>query len=258
MCPRQVLHGVGGAVGKQMSVQVRLAGVTLAAAPTGERSNVAVRQHVFVQVKLPPQTFSTFWTGVRLFSWKTPQHPMKHLQVSATSAVCVGSSIFVRLLTCVYAAVLGQVTGNGEGLATVSAGVRSLACVRPHVFLQVSARRPAFPTHCACVRALAGVAPHMHVERSQSSEGLGAIGAAVWPLTAVRAQVTLQPIARLEAFAALRAQEAAVRGVATAVGVEARQRCIGFGAKVTDEGAKAVGALMNTQLSHSCKKTVRC
>lgn len=38
-------------------------------------------------------------------------------------------------LTSVDPPVLGQVTGQGEGLPTVLADVRPLTCVRPHVLL---------------------------------------------------------------------------------------------------------------------------
>lgn len=38
-------------------------------------------------------------------------------------------------LTSVDPAVLGQVTGQGEGLPTVLTDVRPLTCVRPHVLL---------------------------------------------------------------------------------------------------------------------------
>lgn len=109
----------------------------------------------------------------------------------------------VRLLTCVYAAVLSQVTGNAEGLSAVDAGVGPLSSVRPHVLLQVSARRPALPTNRAHIWTFTCVAPHVHVECGQCGESFGAVGAAVRSLATMCAKVPLQAIARLEAFTAL-------------------------------------------------------
>lgn len=51
-----LLHhvAVSSPVFLQVSVQVSFAGVALWAVDAGVRTNAAVRQHVFLQVKLPP------------------------------------------------------------------------------------------------------------------------------------------------------------------------------------------------------------
>lgn len=154
-------------------------------------------------------------------------------------------------LTCVNPPVFGQVTGNGEGLATVLADIRPFARMSPHVFLQVSSRRPAFTAHRAHVRALPGVPPHVHVEAGERGEVFGAVGAAVGPLPGVCPQVALQPVAGLEAFAALRTQEAALGAVAGPVRVEAGQRAVRLAALVALVHAESVCALVDTKLSHS-------
>lgn len=91
------------------------------------------------------------------------------------------------------------------------------------MFLQVTSRWPAFTAHRAHIRALTGVAAHMHVEAGERGEVFGAVGAAVGPLPSVCPQVALQAIAGLEAFPALRTQEAALGGVARPVGMEASE-----------------------------------
>lgn len=51
-----------------MSVQVSFAGVAFRTVHAGVWTNTTVRQHVLLQVKLPPETFSAFWTRVWFFS----------------------------------------------------------------------------------------------------------------------------------------------------------------------------------------------
>lgn len=147
----------------------------------------------------------------------------------------------------------GQVTGNGEGLATVLADVRTFTCVGPHVFLQVSSGRPALTAHRAHVRALPGVPAHVHVEAGKRGEGFWAVGAAEGPLAGVSPQVALQPITGLEALATLRTQEAALGGVARPVRVEAGQRAVRLAALVALVRAESVCALVDTKLGHSCR-----
>lgn len=72
----------------------------------------------------------------------------------------------------------------------------------------------------------------MHVEAGESSEVFRAIGAAVGALPSVRPQVTLQPIAGLEALATLRTQEAALGAVACPVRVQAGQGAVSLAALV--------------------------
>lgn len=139
----------------------------------------------------------------------------------------------VLSLTCMYPAVLSQVTGNREGLAAVLAHVGPLARVGPHVLLQVAARRPTLAAHLAHVWPLARVPSDVHIEAGQRGEVLGAVGAAVGSLARVCAQVTLQPVTCLEALAALWTQEAApATAMASAVGLEACQRAERLGALV--------------------------
>lgn len=61
---------VGGAVRQQVSVEVSFASVAFRAVHARVRTNAVVGQHVLLQVKLPPETFSTFWTRVWFFSWR--------------------------------------------------------------------------------------------------------------------------------------------------------------------------------------------
>lgn len=64
---------VSSPVCQQVSVQVSFAGVALGTVNAGVRTNAAVRQHVFLQIELPPQTFPTFWTGEGLLPWTQTQ-----------------------------------------------------------------------------------------------------------------------------------------------------------------------------------------
>lgn len=59
---------VGRLVSQQVSVQVSFAGVAFRTVHAGVWTNTTVRQHVLLQVKLPPETFSAFWTRVWFFS----------------------------------------------------------------------------------------------------------------------------------------------------------------------------------------------
>lgn len=153
-------------------------------------------------------------------------------------------------LTSVDPPVLGQVTGQGEGLPTVLADVRPLAGVRPHVLLQISSRRPSFIANCTHIRPLARVPPHMHIKSGEGCEIFRAMGAAVRPLPRVPPQVALESIAGFEAFAALGAQEATLVGVVRPVRVEAGQRAVRLAALVTFVRTESVCALMDTKLGH--------
>ena len=112
-----------------------------------------------------------------------------------------------RVLTGVRAAVLAEVTGDGEGLAAVRAYVGPLPGVRARVLLQVALRRPALPAHGADVGPLAGVQADVHHQARQRGERLPAVLAAEGLLPVV----VLQPAARPEALAALGA-EVGLRG----------------------------------------------
>lgn len=72
----------------------------------------------------------------------------------------------------------------------------------------------------------------MHIEAGERSEVFRAIGAAVGPLSGVRPQVALQPVAGLEALATLRTQEAALGAVARPVRVQAGQGAVRLAALV--------------------------
>lgn len=147
--------------------------------------------------------------------------------------------------------VLRQVTGDGEGFATLLADIRTFTCVSPHVFLQVSPGRPALTAHRAHVGPLPGVPANVHVEAGERGEVFGAVGAAVGPLPGVRPQVALQAVAGLEAFSALRTQEAALGGVARPVGVEAGERAVHLVALVALVRAGSVRPLVDTELGHT-------
>lgn len=56
---------------QQVSVQVSFAGVALGTVSAGVRTNAAVRQHVFLQIELPPETFTALWTREGLLPWTT-------------------------------------------------------------------------------------------------------------------------------------------------------------------------------------------
>lgn len=58
----------GGLVSQQVSVQVCFASVAFRTVHAGVWTNATVRQHVLLQVKLPPETFTAFRTRVRFFS----------------------------------------------------------------------------------------------------------------------------------------------------------------------------------------------
>lgn len=66
---------VCSAVSLQVSAQVGFAGVAFRTVTAGVRANFAVSQHMFLQVELPPQTLSTFWTRVGLLSWRDDEKP---------------------------------------------------------------------------------------------------------------------------------------------------------------------------------------
>lgn len=53
---------------QQVSVQVCFASVAFRTVHAGVWTNATVRQHVLLQVKLPPETFTAFRTRVRFFS----------------------------------------------------------------------------------------------------------------------------------------------------------------------------------------------
>lgn len=142
--------------------------------------------------------------------------------------------------------------GVGEGFPAFLAGVRPLARVDPHVLLQVASGRPALAANRAHVRPLAGMLPHVHVEAGQRGEIFGTVGAAIRSLAAVRPQVALQPVAGLEAFAALRAQEATVFVVTRPVGLKARERGVRLVALVAAVRARRVRALVDAEQSHAC------
>lgn len=160
----------------------------------------------------------------------------------------ISCSVF---LTGVDPSVLGQVTGDGEGLATFLADIRTFPCVSPHVFLQVTSRRPALTAHCAHIWPLTSVATHVHVEPSKRSEVLRTVGAAVGPFPRVRPQVALQAVSGLETFPTLWTQEATLSGVVHPVGVEASERAVRLVALVTLVRARCVCALVDAELSHS-------
>lgn len=146
---------------------------------------------------------------------------------------------------------LRQVTGDGEGLATLLTDVRTFPCVSPHVFLQVPPRRPALPADRAHVRPLPSVPPNVHVEAGERGEVFRAVGAAVRPLACVPPQVALHAVAGLEAFATLRTQEAALCSVARLVRVKSGERAVRLAALVALVRAGCVCALVDTELGHS-------
>lgn len=207
------------------------------------------------QTKAAIQRLTTRWpnfTQCTFSLWLVYSLGSRDMTVdSMSSATRISLSLS---LTCVYPAVLGQVTGNGEGLAAVLAHVGPLTRVGPHVLLQVAARRPSLAAYVAHVRPLARVPPDVHIEAGQRGEVLGAVGAAVGPLAGVCAHVSLKAVARLEALAALRTQEAApVAVVAGAVRLEACQRAECLGALVAAVRAAGVCALVDPQLRHAWK-----
>ena len=79
---------------QQVSVQVSLAGVALGTVDAGVGTNVAVGQHVFLQVKLPPQTFTTFRARERFLPWttETQQTAVNPRPVDSVIALVIVSS----------------------------------------------------------------------------------------------------------------------------------------------------------------------
>lgn len=63
---------------QQVAVEVRLAGVALGTVDAGVGTDVAVRQHVFLQVELPPQTFAALRTREGLLTWRTEGRTIRH------------------------------------------------------------------------------------------------------------------------------------------------------------------------------------
>lgn len=146
--------------------------------------------------------------------------------------------------------VLDQQVSVQVCLARVALGT---VAVGEHVLLQVDAPRPTLAAHVAHVRPLACVTSDVHIEAGQRSEVLGAVGAAVGPLARVRAQVAIQTVACLKAFAALRKQEvtSAASAVAGTVRLEVCQRAERLGALVAVVRPTSVCALVDPQLRHT-------